>query len=98
MSYKLVIRKIVKKKKPPISAFEFYHSFMFCDGVGFANFVANCRSVAINIIASGSAFPATKTLMVRREMLGLPHLEFNETDTRKLAEATGLAVILERSK
>lgn len=96
MSYRLVIYKMIKKLKPAASPLDFYSLLMSFNGLGFANLVASHKALVSSIVEEGIAVTVTNLILKRRQSLGLPPLQFDTADTKKLAEATGLLKTLER--
>ena len=70
-------------------------SLLFCSlmsvrAVDISSFFSHCKSIASMLMKEGVAVHVTPTILRKRQILGLPPLDINKTDFKKMAELTGL--------
>ena len=65
-------------------------SLMFARAADISSFFSHCKSIASLLMKEGVAAHVTSTTLRKRQILGLPPLDINKTDFKKMAELTGL--------
>ncbi|UCH03087.1 MAG: hypothetical protein JSV20_04745 [Candidatus Bathyarchaeota archaeon] len=70
-------------------------SHLFCSimstrAADISSFFSHCKSIASLLIKEGVATNVTSSILRKRQILGLPPLEINKTDFKKIADLTGL--------
>ena len=75
-----------------------YCSLMSIRAEDISVFMTHCKDIASLIIKGGLAANITDPVLRRRKSLGLPPIEVNKTDLKKLASLTGLVKKIGESK
>jgi hypothetical protein len=86
LSYRKIVYRMLMISKPLYSQFDFYTLLMSNEGSGFNRFMDSRVVLAFSIIRDGTAVPLTDFVVKRRRALGLPTLNFDGTDSKKIAE------------
>ncbi|MFQ6075157.1 MAG: hypothetical protein ACE5Z5_03325 [Candidatus Bathyarchaeia archaeon] len=64
----------------------------------YSAFITYCKAIASLIVREGLAASVTDLTLRRRKSLGLPTIEVDQIDSRRLAAVTGLSEILEEPR
>lgn len=83
------------RSKPSPNTPLMFSSLMSIRAKDFSAFITHCRDVASLIVREGVAVSITDLTLRRRKSLGLPPIEVDRIDSRRLAVVTGLSKILE---
>lgn len=87
-----------KKAKPSPNASLMFSSLMSTRAKDLSAFFIHCKDLASLVVRGGVAVNITNLTLRRRRSLGLPSIEVNQVDSKKLAAVTGLSKILEEAK